>query len=396
MDPSKVQSITKWPVPKNAKGVRGFLGLTGYYRKFVQDYGKIARPLTELTKKEGFKWNSQAQQAFETLKARMISEPVLALPDFSQPFIIESDASGNGVGAILLQEGRPIAYFSKALSARNLAKSAYEKELMAIVLAVQHWRPYLLGRHFTVCTDQKSLRQLLHQRITTVDQQNWAAKLLGYWFDIIYKPGPTNKGADALSRMFEEGEFKAIASYPRWAEGAELVHEAHQDTKLASIIAALKADPSSNPGFTYEQGVLYYAHRLVISASSRWIPTILHEFHATPQGGHSGFYRAYRRIAANVYWIGMKGMIQDFVKICDICQRQKYLATSPGGLLQPLPIPDKIWEELSMDFITGLPKVKGTDTVFVVVDRLSKYAHFIPLRHPFSARVVAEAFALVP
>lgn len=139
-----------------------------------------------------------------------------------------------------------------------------------------------------------------------------------------------------------------------------------------------------------------HVHRLVISASSRWIPTLLHEFHATPQGGHSGFYRAYRRIAANVYWIGMKGMIQDFVKACDICQRQKYLATSPGGLLQPLPIPDKIWEELSMDFITGLPKVKGTDTVFVVVDRLSKYAHFIPLRHPFSARVVAEAFALVP
>ncbi|XP_057416454.1 uncharacterized protein LOC130711034 [Lotus japonicus] len=139
MDPSKVQSITEWPTPKNVKGVRGFLGLTGYYRKFVRDYGKIARPLTDLTKKEGFKWNPQAQQAFETLKARMITEPVLALPDFSQPFVIESDASGSGVGAILLQHGKPIAYFSKALSDRNLAKSAYEKELMAIVLAIQHW-----------------------------------------------------------------------------------------------------------------------------------------------------------------------------------------------------------------------------------------------------------------
>lgn len=120
---------------------------------------------------------------------------------------------------------------------------------------------------------------------------------------------------------------------------------------------------------------------------------MLQEFHTTPQGGHSGFYRTYRRLAANVYWIGMKNSVQQFVKGCDVCQRQKYVATSPGGLLQPLPIPDRIWEELSMDFITGLPKIRGTDTIFVVVDRLSKYAHFLPVKRPYTAKGIAETFA---
>ena len=146
VDPSKVASVTQWPVPKNVKGVRGFLGLTGYYRKFIRDYGRIARPLTELTKKNNFIWGKQAQDAFEELKLKLTTSPVLALPDFSKGFVIECDAAGTGVGAILMQDKKPIAYFSKALGVRNLTKSAYEKELMAVVMAIQHWRPYLLGK----------------------------------------------------------------------------------------------------------------------------------------------------------------------------------------------------------------------------------------------------------
>jgi hypothetical protein len=156
VDPSKVESVTKWPTPKNVKGVRGFLGLTGYYRKFIKDYGKVARPLTELTKKDAFGWNEAAQKAFEKLKESLTTAPVLALPDFNQEFSIECDASGVGIGAILIQNKRPVAYFSKALGVRNMTKSAYEKELMAVVLAIQHWRPYLIGRRFVVSTDQKS------------------------------------------------------------------------------------------------------------------------------------------------------------------------------------------------------------------------------------------------
>jgi hypothetical protein len=187
VDPEKIASVVKWPTSKNVKGVRGFLGLTGYYRKFIRNYGKIARPLTVLTKKDDFTWNEETAKAFETLKDSLTTAPVLALPDFTKQFIIECDTSGVGIGAILMQDKRPIAYFSKALGVRNVTKSAYEKELMVVVLAIQHWRPYLLGRRFTVSTDQKSLKQLLQQRIVTAEQQNWAAKLLGFDFDIVYK-----------------------------------------------------------------------------------------------------------------------------------------------------------------------------------------------------------------
>jgi hypothetical protein len=238
--------------------------LTGYYRKFIKDYGKVARPLTELTKKDAFGWNEAAQKAFEKLKGNLTSAPVLALPNFTQEFTIECDASGVGVGAILTQNKRPVAYFSKALGVRNLAKSAYEKELMAVVLAIQHWRPYLIGRRFLVSTDQKSLKQLLQQRIVTAEQQNWAAKLLGFDFDIVYKPGKTNKGADALSRIHEGGELNVTASSLQWKDAAILREEFDKDEYLQRIVASLQQDPNSKPGFEFQHGVLLYEGRLVI------------------------------------------------------------------------------------------------------------------------------------
>ncbi|GAU42077.1 hypothetical protein TSUD_326550 [Trifolium subterraneum] len=393
VDPSKVISVTNWPVPRNVKGVRGFLGLTGYYRKFIKDYDKIVRPLTELTKKDGFVWNENAQRAFDSLKKSLTTAPVLTLPDFNKDFVIECDASGEGIGAILMQDKKPVAYFSKALGVRNLTKSAYEKELMVVVLAIQHWRPYLLGRKFLVSTDQKSLKQLLQQRMVTAEQQNWAAKLLGYDFEIIYKPGNLNRGADALSRVGEGAGLCNLITSVKWSDEEVVRTEVKHDEQLQQIIHDLQQDINARPGFTYKQGVLLYEGRLVLSAKSTLIPQLLVEFHATPHGGHSGFYRTYRRIAANVYWVGMKNTIQEFVKSCDTCQRQKYLTSSPGGLLQPLPIPDRIWEDISMDFITGLPKSRGYEAILVVVDRLSKYAHFIPLKHPYTARSIAEVFA---
>lgn len=232
-----------------------------------------------------------------------------------------------------MQNSRPMAFFSKALSGRNLTKSAYEKELMEIVLAVQHWRRYLFGRHFTVFTDQKSLCQLLHQRISTMGQQNRAAKLLEYQFDIVSKPGVTNRGADALSRMYEEGESDSLISYTMWVDGRKLVEEVHQDAALAEIITDLKTNPTSKPGFVYKEGVLYCEGCLVISSKSMWMPKLLQKFHDTPQGGHSGFYQTYRKLAANIFWIGMKRLVQEYIRACIVYQRHIYVATTPGGLL---------------------------------------------------------------
>ncbi|PNX95310.1 hypothetical protein L195_g018500 [Trifolium pratense] len=392
VDPEKIRCILEWPEPKSVKGVRGFLGLTGYYRKFIKNYGKLVKPLTELTKKDSFKWSSEEREAFQHMKSVMASPPVLALPNFDLPFEVECDAAGRGIGAVLMQNKQPIAYFSKALSAGNLAKSVYEKELMALVLCIQYWRHYLLGKQFTVFTDHKSLKHLLQQRITSPDQQGWLAKLLGYQFEVKYKPGLENKAADSLSRCYDEAEYSTLISYPTWVDRKRLLEEIAQDNEIQNLIVTLQANPDAKPGYHVQNGMLFYHDRLVISQKSPSIPLLLTEFHCTPTGGHSGFLRTYRRLADTLYWVGMQKSVRDFVRACDTCQRQKYSATTPGGLLQPLPIPNAIWEELSLDFITGLPKSKGFDAILVVVDRLSKYSHFILLKHPYSAKSVAELF----
>ena len=150
------------PIPTE---LRGYPGLTRYYRKFVQGNRKIVRPLTQQLKKDCFQWNETTSQAFHKLKEAMTRVPILAMPDFSKPFIIEVDASGFVIGVVLMQNDQLVAYYSQVLGQRAHLKSTYEKELMAIVLAITKWRSYLLGRRFVIRTNQKSLKFLLEQRI---------------------------------------------------------------------------------------------------------------------------------------------------------------------------------------------------------------------------------------
>jgi hypothetical protein len=200
VDPKKIEAMQDWPHPKTLKSLRGFLGLTGYYRKFVKNYGKIAAPLTALLKKNSFTWTPAAAQAFQTLKMAMCTTPVLALPDFTKTFVLECDTSGKGIGVVLMQVGRPLAFTSKQLSEKNLGKPIYEKEMLAILHAVELWRPYLLGQRFQIKTDHQSLKYFLEQRISSQEQQKWVTKLFGYDYEIIYKKGKDNVVADALSR----------------------------------------------------------------------------------------------------------------------------------------------------------------------------------------------------
>lgn len=166
-DPSKIQGVLDWPAPKTVKGLRGFLGLAGFYRRFVQNYAHIAHPLTDLLKKNAFEWSVLARQAFVALKQALATAPVLSLPDFEQPFIVQTDASGLAMGAVLLQGDHPIAYFSKMFCPRLSKASTYIRELHAITCAVKCWRQYLLGHYFVIQTDHRSLKELLTQVIQT-------------------------------------------------------------------------------------------------------------------------------------------------------------------------------------------------------------------------------------
>lgn len=178
------------------------MGLNGYYQRFVQNYGLIAAPLTQLTRKNSFIWLNDATLALEALKTAMVTLPTLTLPNFNIPFVIETNASSTGLGAVITQQHCPIAFFSQRLSPQARLKSVYEQKMMAIVLAVQKWRRYLLGHKFTVCTDQRALKHLLEQREVPPQYQKWLTKLLGYDFEILYQPGLLNKVVDALSRTW--------------------------------------------------------------------------------------------------------------------------------------------------------------------------------------------------
>jgi hypothetical protein len=200
-DPEKVRAITEWPIPTNVRALRGFLGLAGYYQKFVRDFGIMSRPLNDLLKKDAlFVWTSVHDLAFRALKDAMSSTPVLALLDFVVPFHVETDASGSSIGADLQQNGHPIAFISKSLSPRNQGLTTYEKEYLAILMAVNSWHHYLMQNEFIIHTDQKSLTHLNKQRLHTPWQQKVFAKLLGLLYRVVYRRGVDNGVADTLSR----------------------------------------------------------------------------------------------------------------------------------------------------------------------------------------------------
>jgi hypothetical protein len=261
------------------------LGSTGYYHKFFGNYGRIEVPLTTLTKKDAFSWTLEAIKAFEQLKEVMCKAPVLTTPDFTKTFIVECDASGNGIGDVLMQEGRHLPFESRSLKGKDLHKPIYEKEMMAILHALKKWRPYLIGRNFKVKTNHDSLKYFLEQRLSSEEQQKWVTKILGYDFEIIYKNGKQNVVADALSRKDEDVESFVYAIsiiQPDWI--IEARDEWKNDKKVWTLIERLQQDSGASDTFTWKNDSLWYKDRLYLCKNSQLKQKVLLELHTSPVG----------------------------------------------------------------------------------------------------------------
>lgn len=260
-----------------------------------------------------------------------------------------------------------------------------------MLMAVKRWRPYLQHQEFIIRTDHQSLAHLADQRLTTPIQQKAFITVLGLQYKLQYKKGSTNQVADALGRCFEVVETNAISTcIPKWT--TQLIEGYKEDPVALDLITALAANPAAHDRYTLRDGLLRYKGRIYVGANSQAHNNILQALHSTGIGGHSRSTATYHRIKALFAWPHLKQDVDAYVKQCSICQQAKVEHVKLPGLLNPLPIPTQPWSIISMDFVEGLPVSGSYNSILVVIDKYSKYGHFIPLKHPYTAPHIAQVF----
>lgn len=255
----------------------------------------ITRPLTELLKKgHTFVWTAIQEQAFQLLKQKMVQAPVLAVPDFSKPFVLETDASDLGIGVVLMQDNHPIAYLSKHLCPRNQTLSTYEKECLAILMAVERWRPYLQHKKFTIRTDHRSLLHLTKQRVTSRLQHKALIRLMDLNYQIQYKKGVNNAAADTLSRYEEQGQLMSMSECtPAWIQKLQEGYMDHPEDK--QLFTALTVSGTDARGYTLWDGVIRFKGRVWIGHNKLAQQHVLEAVYNSGIGGHSGVTTTYSR-----------------------------------------------------------------------------------------------------
>jgi hypothetical protein len=405
VDPSKVKDILDWKPPTIVHQVRSSLGMAGYYRRFILDFSRIAKPITELLKNHvKFVWSPECDKAFEKLKELLITSPVLAQPDIAKPFHVYCDASGIGIGCVVMQEGRVIAYASRQLKRHEANYPTHDIEVAAVVHALKIWRHYLLGNTCHIYTDHKSQKHIFTQSKLNMRQRRWLELIKDYDLEVHYHPGNANVVADALSRKSQCNCLSAkplIVTLCQEMErlNLEIVHQGTiANLILESTIQSQIVDAQNvNKGIAHikervvagmatcfridENGVLWFQNHLVVPKVPELRQQILDEAHLSRYSIHPGSNKMYQDLKQRFWWTKMKIEIALYVAKCDICQRVKVVHLKSAGRLQPLPIPAWKWEDISMDFIVGLPKTSsGYDSIWVIVDLLTKSAHFIPAK----------------
>ena len=386
VDEEKVKAIKEWPTPKSITEVRSFHGLASFYRRFVKDFSTLAAPLTEIVKKSvGFKWEGEQERAFNEIKERLCYAPLLALPDFSKTFEIECDASGIGIGAVLMQEKKPIAYFSEKLNGAALNYPTYDKELYALVRALETWQHYLWPKEFVIHTDHESLKHLKGQGKLNRRHAKWMEFIETFPYVIKYKQGKENIVADALSRR-----YALVSTLNAKLLGFEYVKELYvNDNDFASVYGA--CEKATFGKFYRLDGYLFRENKLCVPNSSMR-ELLVREAHGGGLMGHFGVRKTLDVLHEHFYWPKMKRDVERVCARCVTC-RQAKSRVLPHGLYTPLPVPSAPWVDISMDFVLGLPRSKkGRDSIFVVVDRFSKMAHFISCHKIDDATHIADLF----
>lgn len=374
MQEDKVKAIQEWPTPKNATEVLQFKGLAGFYRRFVKNFSKMAAPLSALCGNTPFKWGPEEQQAFDSLKQAITTAPVLQPADFSRPFVVTCDASGNAVGAVLSQgegkDARPVAFESRKLNDAERKYKVHDQELLAVVHALKKWRHYLHGRKFVVVTDNWATKYFQTKPHLNRREVGWTETLQEYDFDIVHRPGSTNIVADALSRR-PDYSVNAIT----WVKADDgllqtVEQNAANDPVYQKVLSAVQS--GSRTDFTVQQGLLYKEARLYVPAGDVQ-QKLLTEAHDTPLGGHLGRDKTYDRLRRAFYWPGMHEMVYKYCDTCPSCQAIKPDRQGKLGLLQPLPVPENPGDSWALDLITQLPKTRQGHTAIVTfTDRLTK------------------------
>jgi len=423
----KAQAIQDWKDLESLHDVQSFLGFANFYRRFIKDYSKICQPLTESTKGDPKKWQTspEIEAAFRELKDRFTSAPILKHFDPEKQCVVETDASDFALGGVLSQQHEllhPVAFHSRKFTPAEINYDTHDKELLAIVDCFKHWRRYVEGalHQVQVITDHNNLEYFATTKVLNRRQARWAQELAGVDFKIYFRPGRQNGKADALSRRSEyrpekggDGqpittvlkekhfEVTSVSALPPTSSGGEGTLFLISAARLASlpmvqwskefleeVKGAAKNDPQYQEGLknsdkekgkllVEEDGILYYKLRL-------WVPNtlvqkVLESEHDSKIAGHFGQDKTIELIRRNFWWPQMDDAIIKYVQSCSECQKNKSRRHRKYGLLSPLELPHAPWQSIAMDFITDLPESEGCDQLWVVIDRFTKMAHFIPL-----------------
>ena len=408
-DKEKTRIVQQWPTPSNASETRKFLGLASYYRRYIKGFATIAEPLHRLTDKETeFSWDSHTQEAFEKLKTALSSSPILACPDFSKDFVVFTDASDTGLGAVVEQNNHVIAYASRTLKQSERNYSVIEKECLAVVHALKTFRHYLLGRPFTVYTDHNPLQWLHSQKM----QGRLAVALQEYDFIIKYRKGNQNSNADALSRCPSEvlplcsatgfnnepiqtnirhhqQADKVTAEVMNWVtRGTRPASQQCKDPKLRRLLQLW-------PQLYVKDGILLRKKRSALTMEHLQLVVVpqslqrhyLQQCHDAPMAGHQGWEKTLERLQRSAYWVGMAKDVQAYCSSCDRCQLSKPVLPMRVPLTNtPIGRP---MDMVAVDVLKVPVSVQGNSYLLVIQDYFTKWLEAIPMRNQTADTIVS-------